>query len=130
MNRVVFSSASVEWPTPQAFYDQLHVEFQFTFDPCPYGGDQDGTAPLFSTWRGHRVYCNPPYGPGLRAFLERWYEPELAVYLLPARTDVKWFHEIVLPHAAEIRFVKGRLKFGGASTPAPFPSMIVVFRKD
>ena len=49
------------------------------------------------------------------------------MFLIPARTDTRWFHEIVLPHAAEIRFVKGRLKFGGAANSAPFPSIIVVF---
>jgi DNA N-6-adenine-methyltransferase (Dam) len=128
MNRALFSSAKDAWSTPQAVYEALNAEFRFTFDPCPLGGSDDGTAPLFCTWRGQRVFCNPPYGPGLRAFLERWHEPELAVYLIPARTDTKWFHEIVLPHASEIRFVKGRLKFGGSKNPAPFPSMVIVFR--
>lgn len=74
------------------------------------------------------MYCNPPYGRGIRKFLDRWHEPELAVYLLPARTDTNWFHAICLPHAAEIRFLKGRLTFGAAEHPAPFPSMVVVFR--
>lgn len=62
-------------------------------------------------------------------FLERAMEADVAVFLIPARTDTKWFHDIVLPNAAEIRFVKGRLKFGDAKNSAPFPSMIVVFRK-
>ena len=53
-----------------------------------------------------------------------------AVFLLPARVDTKWFHDLVLPHAREIRFIRGRLKFVGAEHPAPFPSMIVVFRRD
>lgn len=91
--------------------------------PCPHCG-------VPTERKNLRVFVNPPYGPGLRAFLERWHEPQLAVYLIPARTDVRWFHEIVLPNAKEIRFVKGRLKFGDATSPAPFPSMIVIFRKD
>jgi site-specific DNA-methyltransferase (adenine-specific) len=64
----------------------------------------------------------------VRAFLERALEAEVAVFLIPARTDTRWFHEIVLPYAAEIRFIKGRLKFSGAKNSAPFPSMIVVFK--
>jgi hypothetical protein len=60
-------------------------------------------------------------------WLRRGAEAECAVYLIPARTDTRWFHEICLPMATEIRFLKGRLKFGGATTPAPFPSMVVVF---
>jgi site-specific DNA-methyltransferase (adenine-specific) len=63
----------------------------------------------------------------LRPFLERAQEAEIAVFLIPARTDTRWFHEIVLPHAKEIRFLKGRLKFGGAKNSAPFPSMVVIF---
>lgn len=124
---VHFSSASWEWETPSEVYAELDREFGFTFDPCPLGGEVDGRSSLFSRWEGQRVFCNPPYGPEIRRFLERATEAELAVFLIPARTDTRWFHDIVLPHAKEIRFVKGRLKFGGAKNAAPFPSMIVVF---
>lgn len=47
--------------------------------------------------------------------------------LIPARTDTKYFHDYIL-HRAEVRFVRGRLKFGQAAAGAPFPSMVVVFR--
>jgi len=127
LNKVVFKSESVEWPTPKALYEQLDAEFRFDFDPCPLGGSQDGLSRLFTRWDGRRVFCNPPYGPEIRKFLERAFEAEIAVYLLPARTDTKWFHELVLPHAKEIRFIRGRLKFGDAENSAPFPSMIVIY---
>lgn len=96
----------------------------------PVGGDTDGTAPLFVEWKGKRAFVNPPYGPGIRPFLERAREADVAVFLIPARTDTRWMHEIVLPYAKEIRFIKGRLKFGGSKNSAPFPSMIVVFEKE
>ena len=124
---VHFSSASDRWATPTQVYADLNTEFSFDFDPCPLDGTQDGTARLFCSWAGRRVFCNPPYGPALRGFLERAHEAEVAVFLIPARTDTRWFHEIVLPQAKEIRFIKGRLKFGGATNNAPFPSMIVIF---
>ena len=124
---VHFSSASQEWATPTDVYAALDAEFHFTFDPCPLGGTVDGTATLFVPWFGERVFCNPPYGPGLRPFLNRAIEADIAVFLVPARTDTRWFHDIVLPHAKEIRFVRGRLRFGGAKNTAPFPSMIVIF---
>lgn len=130
MNTAVhFSSATDRWATPSEVYADLHKEFSFDFDPCPLDGEVDGTAPLFVEWTGKRVFCNPPYGPGIRPFLERALEADLAVFLLPARTDTRWFHEIVLPHAKEIRFVKGRLTFGDSQNSAPFPSMIVVFER-
>jgi site-specific DNA-methyltransferase (adenine-specific) len=127
---VHFKSESVEWRTPGALYKKLNEEFDFTYDPCPLGGNEDGLARLFSSWAQQRVFCNPPYGPGIRDWLERGFEAEIAVFLLPARTDVNWFHEVVLPHAKEIRFIRGRLKFGEAVHAAPFPSMIVIFERN
>lgn len=127
-SRIVFKSASVEWATPAGVYEDLNREFCFDFDPCPLNGDVDGLATLLTPWAGRRVFVNPPYGPGLRKWLERASEAELAVFLIPARVDTRWFHDMVLPRASEIRFIRGRLKFGGAKTGAPFPSMIVVFR--
>lgn len=125
--KVHFSSQSVDWGTPKALYQALDAEFHFNFDPCPLRGQVDGTARLINSWQGKRVFCNPPYGPEIRDFLECWSDADVAVYLLPARTDTRWFHEVCIPFAKEIRFIKGRLKFGDATNSAPFPSMIVVF---
>lgn len=131
MNRIHFSSQSVHWPSPKAVYDELHKEFNFDLDPCPLGGGEvDGTSPLFMPWAGRRVYCNPPYGNAMVPFLQRATEADIAVFLIPARTDTRWFHGIVLPKASEIRFIKGRLKFGDAKHSAPFPSMVVIFRRE
>lgn len=127
MNRALFSSASDRWSTPAAVRDSLFREFGLNYDPCPLDGETDGLAPLWSEWRGRRVFCNPPYGPGLGEWLKRGLEAEVAVFLIPARTDTRWFHDIVIPSAREIRFLRGRLKFGGAKNSAPFPSMVVVF---
>jgi hypothetical protein len=128
VNRVVFASLSTEWSTPQGVYAKLHEEFNFNFDPCPLGGDVDGLATLFCEWVGKRVFCNPPYGD-ISKWLRRAREADLAVFLIPARTDTKWFHGLILPYAKEIRFIKGRLTFGNAKNVAPFPSMVVVFRR-
>lgn len=111
--------------TPKDLYADLDREFAFNFDPCPLGADSGGL--LFESWRGRRVFCNPPYGPEISSWLRRSREAELAVYLLPVRTDTKWFHNQVLPIAREVRFLRGRLKFGESENSAPFPSMIVVF---
>lgn len=127
--KIHFSSATVEWATPTGIYAELDAEFHFDFDPCPFGGSQDGLATLLTPWHGKRVFCNPPYGPGLIKWLERGLDADLAVFLIPARTYTRWFHDIVLPKAKEIRFIRGRLKFGDAVNAAPFPSMIVIFEK-
>jgi hypothetical protein len=124
--RVHFSSASEHWATPSETYAALDSEFHFNYDPCPLHSENDT---LSVSWAHKRVFCNPPYGPGLRPFLEHATEADIAVFLIPSRTDTRWFHEIVLPLAKEIRFIKGRLKFGGMKNSAPFPSMIVVFKK-
>ena len=127
LNRVVFSSQSDHWYTPESVYKALHEEFDFTFDPCPLHSNFDGTK---VKWHG-RVYCNPPYSR-IDEFIRHGLfhlangECELLVFLIPARTDTAWFHDYCLK-AAEIRFIRGRLKFGGAKHNAPFPSMLVVF---
>lgn len=119
----LFSSASVHWATPTDLYGGLHAEFGFTFDPCPLGGGIDG---LSVSWAGQRVYCNPPYGRGVGDWLAKATEAECAVFLLPARTDTKWWHDYAMK-ADEIRFLKGRLKFGNAKNSAPFPSVVLVY---
>lgn len=124
VSRVLFKSENMHWTTPIHIFSKLHKEFRFTMDACPLHCKEDRLA---VSWRGLRVFCNPPYGPKLVPFLEKWREPKLAVYLIPARTDTAWFHEICLPFAKEIRFIRGRLKFGESKNSAPFPSMVVIF---
>lgn len=123
MNRALFSSASQHWATPAAVYDALHAEFDFTLDPCPLGGEGG----LEMSWAGQRVYCNPPYGRGVNRWLDKAKEAALAVFLLPARTDTRWWHDYCMK-ADEIRFLRGRLRFGNATENAPLPSAVVVFR--
>lgn len=124
---VMFSSASVHWATPVETFASLDAEFRFDFDPCPLGSKIDGLA---SSWVGRRVYCNPPYGRHVGDWFLKGLEADVSVFLVPARTDTKWFHDIVMPNAAEIRFLRGRLKFGDAKNGAPFPSMVVIFKKE
>lgn len=138
---VMFSSKSDQWATPQYFYDELNKEFGFTLDPCAdetnhkcefyYTKEQDG---LKQIWDCEFVFCNPPYGREIGSWVKKCYEEvnvlkrcSLAVMLIPARTDTKWFHEYIYGKA-EIRFIKGRLKFGGSKNSAPFPSMVVIFK--
>ncbi len=131
-NSNTYKTFNVNERTPEGFYKQLDAEFNFDFDPCPLNPrpDYDG---LNIVW-GKRCYINPPYGKAITAWLNKaLYEiecgnTELTVFLLPAYTDVKWFHEIVLPKASEIRFIKGRLKFGEHNNTAPFASMVVIFK--
>ena len=124
----MFTAKSWEWRTPALLYEDLDAEFHFDLDPCPIGGSDNGLSPLFVSWTGRRVFCNPPYGPGIKEWLARAPEAEIAVFLLPARTDTAWFHDLCLSGSAEIRFLRGRLRFNDAGR-APFPSMLVIFRK-
>ena len=78
------------------------------------------------------MFCNPPYGKAISDWVRKCYEESrkentIVVLLIPARTDTKYFHDYIL-HRSEVRFVKGRLKFGDAAAGAPYPSMVVVFR--
>ena len=81
---------------------------------------------------GETVFCNPPYGRKIYDWVAKCYhesrKPNTKVVLLiPARTDTRYFHDFIYHKAEEVRFLRGRLKFGGAKNSAPFPSMIVIF---
>jgi len=78
------------------------------------------------------VFCNPPYGRSLKDWVEKCYleggkQNTTVVMLIPARTDTKYFHDYIYGKS-EIRFLKGRLKFGDSKNSAPFPSMICIYR--
>lgn len=126
--KVLFSSTSQDWTTPKDVYDELDKEFNFDFDPCPNNPSFDG---LNINW-GVANFVNPPYKSDLQdAFIKKAYEESLlgkvCVILIPSRTDTKRWHNYILPFASEIRFIKGRLKFGGSKNSAPFPSAIIIF---
>ena len=132
----MFSSKSDIWATPKDFFNRLNAEFNFTLDPCAlpenakckkfYTPEQNG---LNQDWSGEIVFCNPPYSE-VSKWVEKAYREAKrgakTVMLIPSRTDTKWFHEFIY-QKHEIRFVKGRLKFGDQKNSAPFPSMVVVF---
>ena len=127
VSKTLFSSATDDWATPSDLYQQLNKEFDFNFDPCPLNSEIDG---LTIDW-GSSVFVNPPYS-NIKNFLIKAHEElnkesKTIVFLVPSRTDTRWFHDYVYGKA-ELRFIKGRLKFGGAKNSAPFPSMICIFK--
>ena len=124
INKGLFTSNTDVWSTPPDFYKKLDDEFHFDFDPCPLNPKFDG---LEIQWKA-RNFMNPPYGRVIGKWVKKASENPTTVCLLPARTDTKWFHDYIYGKA-EIRFIKGRLKFGGSKNSAPFPSMVVIFKK-
>lgn len=134
------SSKTDDWATPQDFFDKLNAEFHFDLDPCAdennhkcdlfYTKEQDG---LSKEWGGgHTVFCNPPYGRAIGKWVRYAYEQSqqpntTVVMLIPSRTDTSYFHDYIYGKA-ELRFIRGRLRFGDGSDNAPFPSMVVIYR--
>jgi len=125
-----------EWETPRSVFDPLDEEFHFTLDPCAlpdtakcesyFTPDDDGLA---QPWAPHRVFMNPPYGQ-LPQWVAKAYRESLRgaliVCLLPAATSSEWWHRYCMK--GEIRFVRGRVRFVGAPSSAPFSNVIVIFR--
>jgi len=136
ITKALFKSGTGEWETPQDLFDRLNAEFHFDVDVCAlpsnakcprfYSPVEDG---LKQHWTGV-CWMNPPYGREIGRWLRKAYESSLAgatvVCLIPARTDTAWWHLYAVE--GEVRFIKGRLRFGGAKHGAPFPSAVVVFR--
>ena len=133
---VHFSSATPEWSTPQDFFDSLNEEFgPFDVDVC--ASEWNAKCPRYFTqetnglsqdWTG-KVWMNPPYGRTIGQWMKKAYESSLSgarvVCLVPARTDTAWWHDFATK--GTIRFIRGRLKFGGHENSAPFPSAVVIF---
>ena len=162
---VHYSSESNEWQTPIDFYDKLNDEFKFTLDPCAsihnYKCEKYFTIKengLKQDWSKDIVFMNPPYGKEIKYWVEKAYFESLkgavVVCLIPARTDTSYWHDYIFPFAFDIRFIRGRIKFGkteqvnyyeqlnifgikekktfsfDTDSPAPFPSAIVIFKEN
>jgi len=152
---VHFSSNRADWETPEELWQALHGEFHFTLDAAAsamnarcskwYGpGSFREDALTDEPWISTSIWCNPPYGRVINQFLEKGKEAILqgsaqtVVYLLPARTDTKWFHNL-LAFKAEVRFIRGRVVFeidgepvrdtAGRPVGAPFPSLVAILRQ-
>ena len=137
MNKALLSSQSESWTTPRDLFDTLDERFSFTLDPCCtkqtalcpkfFTKNEDG---LTQSWKGERVFMNPPYGRKITDWVKKAYLESLGgalvVGLLPARTDTTWWHGFV-QNKGQVYFLKGRLKFGNSQNAAPFPSVIVVW---
>jgi phage N-6-adenine-methyltransferase len=141
------SSSDDSWTTPRTFFDSLNREFDFTLDAAAlkssalcnrwYGPDHDSLdmQDAFSRdWQQDaqgNIWLNPPYGRTIKSWmqkanLEASRGGGQIVCLVPSRTDTTWWHENCIQH--EVRFIRGRLKFGNQKNPAPFPSAVVIMR--
>lgn len=136
---LMFSSKDQTCETPIEFFDKVNEEFNFDIDVCAipqtakcekyYTPDIDA---LKQEWSGV-CWMNPPYGKDIKIWIKKAYEESLkgaiVVCLIPSRTDTTYWHEFIFPYASEIRFIKGRLKFGDSKNSAPFPSALVIFNR-
>lgn len=142
----LMSSNTNEWYTPIDLFKKLDDEFNFNLDPCCtkqsakcnsfFTQEDDG---LIQDWGGCNVFVNPPYGREIKHWIRKCYEESLKpntviVALIPARTDTSYWHDYIFGKAFDIRFLRGRVKFeninGEALNSAPFPSAVVVFKKE
>ena len=144
MNAALLSGKKMDWCTPIDFFNELNKEFNFVLDAAAtdetakckdyFTPETDG---LKQSWKrtDGAVFCNPPYGREIGKWVKKAYEESTKhdttiVLLIPARTDTTYFHNYIYKRA-EIRFIRGRLKFtdenGIAGDAAPFPSMVVIY---
>ena len=144
VSQTLFSRATDEWETPQWLFDELHAEFNFKADlaassenkKCHWVYLTKHNNALTYSWSSFAgwLWCNPPYSKSkefIQKANEEMQQGARIVMLLPARTDTIAFHKYIYKQPnIEIRFLKGRLKFGGAKNTAPFPSMVVIFGKN
>lgn len=141
LQKAMVSSKSNEWETPQDFFDRLNKEFNFDLDvsatkensKCPIYFDinLDGLKKQWHLESSTACWMNPPYGGHTGDWIKKAYEESklgaTVVCLIVSSTDRSYWHEYIFPYASQIRFIRGRLKFGHSKTTAPFASAIVIF---
>lgn len=131
-------SKTDKWGTPPDFYKELDKEFNFNYDPCPIDWEPDTHEDGLLTEWGTRTFCNPPYSKTLKFIKkahEEWKKGKLIVMLLNNNTENQAFHEYIY-HQAEVRLLKGRLRFVDYSDPqhpitnrpSPRGSMLIIFK--
>jgi site-specific DNA-methyltransferase (adenine-specific) len=147
VSAVMYSSKTGEHATPLDLYSELDREFSFVCDVAAtsenakhhnyFTKEMDGLSQDWTKFGG-ACFANPPYGRGIGAWVQKARRTSLqgttVVCLLPSRTDVAWWHDYIWDRdndcpqgGVEVRFIKGRLKFGGSKNSAPFPSVVVIF---
>jgi hypothetical protein len=117
------------WATPKDLFDRLNSEYRFTMDGASEPGNgllaKASTADCPLAWGSERVFCNPPWS-NIPPFIEMAKDAELAVLLVPARTNCRWFHR-ALELGATIKFFKPKPKFVGAKASSPVDCLLLVF---
>lgn len=135
-----FDSVRQDWETPTELFNLVNAEFGFTIDVAAsaentkvarYISEQQDA--MTCSWGMNVCWLNPPYGKGhklsdwvRKAYIESQ-NGATTVMLIPARTNTNWFHDYCLKHG-EVRFLRGRPKFGGADHGLPQPLCFVIFR--
>jgi len=137
-----FESSRQDWETPPELFNVMNDEFHFTLDAAAspentkvsskfFTEKEDG---LIQSWEKNIVWLNPPYGEGKKSisdWVKKSYMESLlgctVCMLIPARTNTNWFHDFCLRYG-EVRFIRGRPKFGGADHGLPQPLCFVIFR--
>jgi hypothetical protein len=117
-----------DWTTPRAMFDRLQAEYGFDLDGAASSGNRlllefsEGS----ETWAGRRVFCNPPWS-SIGPFIELAATADVAVLLLPARVNARWFHR-ALDLGAEVKFFLGKPRFGDAAWNSPVDCLLLVVR--
>lgn len=132
--KAVFSSERMDWETPDTLFDAINNVFRFEIDLCanadnakmtPFFSEEDNS--LSKVWDSCG-WCNPPYGREQRDFVEKAAnEDGTTVLLIPSRTDTRLWQDVVFKKSDLVIFLRGRVKFVGATSGAPFPTAVVVF---
>jgi phage N-6-adenine-methyltransferase len=142
------TSNNDSWTTPRDFFENLNAEFNFVMDAAalqesalcelwlgpdhPDAGLRDCLVVDWVELAGDGwIFLNPPYGKDMSKFMAKAnFEAgrgAKVVALVPSRTDTRWWHDSCNHH--QIRFIRGRLKFGNQNQSAPFPSALIIMQK-
>jgi len=137
-----FKSKSEEYETPKEIFEPLQKEFNLQLDVCAsssnykldnYFTKEDDA--LTKDWHKYgNFWMNPPFGRELKKWVQKAYEESTkgvtGVSILPVRSNTNWWHELIIGVGAEVRFLKGRVKFNDCIKGAWLPFAIVIWKSE
>lgn len=122
--RILTQPVSDRWYTPPDLLAEIGRFLGDYYDPCPAKADGERIeSGLWQSWSGLRIYCNPPYGSAIRAWIVKAMTEQVdeLILLLPARTETAWFQPL---YEHTLCFIRGRIRFSDCDSNAPFPSVL------
>lgn len=122
---VIYSKNTDNWRTPTKIYEAF-IEKNY-IDCFKYEAKENE---MLNNYYDKKLFINPPFSKMKEVtkwVIKQKENGNKIALLIPARTDTKYFHDLI-EYNPLIIFIKGRLHYNDSKS-APFPTILLIFNK-